>query len=60
VQGAKKSKASRMGGGGGDALGGKNKGSGFRNCPHCGVYCHWTQKCCDKTSGQVRCPNPYT
>jgi hypothetical protein len=49
-----------MGGGGGDALGGKNKGSGFRNCPHCGVYCHWTQKCCDKTSGQVRCPNPYT
>ena len=26
--------------------------TGYRKCQHCGVYCHWTQKCCTKTNGQ--------
>ena len=25
----------------------KKRGAGYRKCGRCGVYCHWTQKCCD-------------
>ena len=27
--------------------GDKKRGAGYRKCGRCGVYCHWTQKCCD-------------